>query len=148
MAWAREGLFHQRGTGRRHGGQAVAEFIVVAPLLLLLLMTTVGFGHLAYSNMVVVQAANRAARLGAVLYGDSSVSRAQAHRQTRDAALAILSAGLRGTDRDVLVRISGYDIHVTVRYRTNVFVPFLKPWLGDQIRLEHESIYRIERDTA
>lgn len=133
---------------RSESGQAVAEFVVVAPLLLLILMATIGFGHMLYARMIVVQSANRAARLGAVLYGDSSVSRDEAHRRTRDAALSLLSTGLHGTNREVSIAISGTDIHVTVRYRADVFVPLLRPWLGDQLDVEHESIYRIERDTA
>lgn len=133
---------------RRQEGQAVAEFIVVVPLLLLILMATVGFGHMIFARMIVVQAANRAARLGAVLYGDSSTSRDEAYRRTRDAALSMLSAGLRGSDRDVVIQPGSTDLHVTVRYRTDVFVPFLRPWLGDRLELEHESIYRIERDTT
>lgn len=133
---------------RSEGGQAVAEFVVIVPLLLLILMATIGFGHLLYARMIVVQSANRAARLGAVLYGDSAVSRDEAHRRTRDAALSLLSTGLRGTNRAVSVSTAGTDIHVTVRYRADVFVPLLRLWLGDQLEVEHESIYRIERDTA
>lgn len=133
---------------RSEAGQAVAEFLVVVPLLLLILMATVGFGHLIFARMIVVQAANRAARLGAVLYGDSQTPRDEAYRRTRDAALSMLSAGLRGTDRDVVIQPGATDLHVIVRYRTDVFVPFLRPWLGDRLEVEHESIYRIERDTT
>ncbi|HEY3366950.1 MAG TPA: TadE family protein [Symbiobacteriaceae bacterium] len=133
---------------RGHSGQAVAELVIVAPILLLILMATIGFGHWIYTQMIVVESANRAARLAAVLYGDSTVPQDDAYRRTRDSALALLGAGLRGNDRDVVIQIIDPDIHVTVRYRTNVFVPFLRPWLGDQLNVEHESIYRIERDTA
>ncbi|HYF79913.1 MAG TPA: TadE/TadG family type IV pilus assembly protein [Symbiobacteriaceae bacterium] len=133
---------------RRQEGQAVAEFLVVVPLLLLILMATIGFGHMIFSRMIVVQAANRAARLGAVLYGDSATPRDEAYRRTRDAALSMLSSGLRGTDREVRIHTTGTDVHVTVIYRTDVFVPLLRPWLGDQLQVEHESIYRIERDTT
>lgn len=133
---------------RRQDGQAVAEFLVVVPVLLLILMGTIGFGHMIFARMIVVQAANRAARLGAVLYGDSATPRDEAYRRTRDAALSMLTAGLRGTDREVVISTSGSDLHVTVRYRSNVFVPFLQPWLGDTMEQEHESIYRIESDTT
>lgn len=133
---------------RAQGGQALAEFVIVVPLLLLILMATVGFGHAIFAKMIVVQSANRAARLGAVLYGDSSISRDEASRKTREAALAVLNAGLRGDDRTVTIRVSGEDIFVTVRHRNNVFVPFLRPWLGDRFETEHESVYRIERDTT
>lgn len=135
----------RRGSDR---GQAVAEFVIVAPLLLLILMATIGFGHAIFTRMVVVQAANRAARVGAVLYGDSTVSRSEAHTRTREAALALLSSSLAGTDRTVIIRPVGNDLHVTVRYRTRSFVPFLRPWLGDYLEAEHEAIYRIERDTV
>jgi len=134
------------GALRARDGQAVAEFIIVVPLLLLMLMATIGFGHYIFTRMIVVQAANRAARLGAVLYGDSAIPNDEAYRRTREAALAMLTAGVKGSDRDVVVQIAGDDILVTVRYRTNVFVPFLRPWLGDRLAVEHESIYRIERD--
>lgn len=135
-------------SAREQRGQALAEFVVVVPLLLLILMATVGFGHAIFAKMIVVQAANRAARLGAVLYGDSAVSRDEAHRKTREAALAVLSAGLRGEDRTVSIRLSGDDIAVTVRHRNNLFVPFLRRWLGDRVESEHESVYRIERDST
>jgi len=126
----------------------VAEMMIVAPILLPILMATVGFGHWIFSRMMVVGAANRAARLGAVLYGDSSVPRDEAYRATRDAALAFLGSGLRGNDRDVVVQVAGSDIRVTVRYRSGVFVPFLRPWLGDRMEVEHESVYRVESDTT
>lgn len=135
-------------SARAQRGQAVAEFVIVVPLLLLMLMATVGFGHAIFAKMIVVQAANRAARLGAVLYGDSTISRDEAYRKTREAALAVLSSGLRGDDRTVAIRVSGDDIIVTVRHRNHVFVPFLRPWLGDRVETEHESVYRIERDTT
>lgn len=137
--------------GRRRGGQdgqAVAEFLLVAPLLLLFLMATIGFGHAIFAKVIVVQAANRAARLGGVLYGDSGVPRSEAHRRTRESALALLSSSLRGEDRSVVIRESGDDLRVTVRYRTKVFVPFLRPWLGDFMEAEHESVYPIERDSS
>jgi hypothetical protein len=140
-----------RDWGRRRAsprGQAVAEFVIVAPLLLLILVATVGFGHAIFTKMVVMQAANRAARVGAVLYGDSAVAQSEAHTRTRDAALVLLSASLRGTDRTVVIRPAGDDLHVTVRYRTRSFVPFLRPWLGDYLEAEHEAIYRIERDSV
>lgn len=125
----------------------MAEFVVVVPLLLLILVATIGFGHTLFAKMVVVQAANRAARVGAVLYGDSATSRSEAYRRTHDAAVSMLGAGLRGNDRDIIIRTVGADIHVTVRYRSSVFVPFLRPWLGDRMEIAHQSIYRIERDT-
>ena len=135
---------------RRSGqqGQSIAEFVIVVPVLLLIFMAIVGFGHTIFANMITVQAANRAARLGAVLYGDSSVSPSEAHYRTREAALAVLNAALRGTDKTVQIRIAGDDLHVTARYRSAVFVPFLRPWLGDVMDVQHESVYRIERDTA
>lgn len=127
-------------------GQAVGEFLVVVPLLLLILMATVGFGHMIFTKMIVVQAANRAARLGATLYGDSSTSSSTARQKTRQAALSVLSSGLTGTDRDVAVRRSGDDVQVTVRYRGKVFVPLMRPWLGSHQTVEHVSTYRVERD--
>ncbi|MFZ5827156.1 MAG: TadE/TadG family type IV pilus assembly protein [Bacillota bacterium] len=132
---------------RSTGGQALAEFLVVVPLLLLLLMATVGFGHLIFTKMVVVQAANRAARLGSVLFGDSTVSTSEARKQTREAALSTLSTALNGDDREVTVTEVGDDLKVTVRYRSTVFVPLLRPWLGSEFSVEHESVYRVERDT-
>lgn len=128
-------------------GQALAEFLIVAPLLLLILMATVGFGHMIFTKMVVLQAANRAARLGAVLYGDSQVSSGAAYQQTRQAALTVLSH-LGGSNRAVSVSQSGDDVRVTVRYRSSVFVPLLRPWLGDTYEVEHRAVYRVERDTA
>lgn len=129
-----------------HEGQAVAEFLVVVPVLLLLFVALVGFGYYIHANMIVFQAANRAARTGAVLYGDSAVSRGDAYQRTRAAAMGLLST-LRGNERSVTIREVGDDLHVTVRYRTNVFVPLMRPWLGDDMEVEWESVYRIERDT-
>ena len=137
-----------RGSKREsQRGQAVAEFIIVAPLLLLFLMATIGFGHAIFSKMVVVQAANRAARLGAVLYGDSTVARSEAHRRTRESAVAVLNSSLRGNDHAVVIREVGNDLYVTVQYRTRVFIPFLRPWLGESMEAEHQAVYPIERDS-
>lgn len=141
IGWLRGRLSGQRG-------QALAEFLIVVPLLLLILMGAIGFGHAIFTKMIVVQAANRAARLGATLYGDSSVSSSSARKQTRDAGFGVLSASLSGTNRDVLVSVSGDDVTVTVRYESTTFVPLLKPWLGSRMMMEHKATYRIERDTA
>lgn len=129
-------------------GQALAEFMIVVPLLLLMLVAIVGFGHVIFTKMVVLQAANRAARLGAVLYGDSSTPSSTAYQQTRQAALSVLSAGLSGSDRQVIISQSGDDLRVTVRYRSQVFLPLVRPWLGDSHLVEHQSVYRVERDKA
>lgn len=138
---------HTRGRQGRQEGQAVAEFVLVVPVLLLLFVALVAFGHYIHINMIVFQAANRAARTGAVLYGDSLVSRADAYRRTRAAALGLLN-NLQSTDRSVTIREVGDDLHVIVRYRTKLFVPFMRPWFGNDMEVEWESIYRIERDTA
>lgn len=125
-------------------GQALAEFIFVVPILLLIMMVIIGFGHTLFTKMIVVQAANRAARVGSVLYGNSNVSRGEAHQKTRAAALSVLNTSLPGNDRTVLVRESGPDLYVTVQYRTRTFVPLLRPWLGDTFQAEHVAVYRIE----
>lgn len=128
-------------------GQSVTEFLLVAPLLLVILMATVGFGHLLYARMIVLQAAGSSARLGAVVYGDSSLSKAEARQRTYKAAENILQAGLPGSDYDILIAPGSQDIRVTVTYPYRVFVPLLGALLGKEVPLRHSVIYRIEYDT-
>lgn len=137
-------LSWQRRVGFSERGQALVEFILIVPILLLILMAIIGFGHTLFAKMIVAQAANRAARVGSVLYGSSKVSRGEAHQKTREAALSVLNTSLPGKDRTVMVRESGPDLYVIVQYRTRTFVPLLRPWLGDTFQAEHVAVYRIE----
>jgi Flp pilus assembly protein TadG len=127
-------------------GQATLEAAIVLPLLLVMIIGMVGVAQVLHASTMTVLAANRGARLGAVLYGDSALTPADRERQLTDAVQASLGAGLKGTDYTIEITTDETDIHVMVTYNQKLTLPWVK-WLlgGDTWKVQHESIYRLER---
>lgn len=74
-----------RRAGRGQLGQALVEFALVLPVLLLILMAIVDFGRLFYSVLAVRHAAREGARYGVVHAADDEGIR----QRVRDAAVGL-----------------------------------------------------------
>lgn len=115
---------------RRRGerGQAVVEFAVVLPLLVLLLLGIMEFGRVIHSLLTIQNAAREGARLG--ITPDATDAEIEARvRQAADtlegsADPARLTVQVAPPPAE---RTAGQDLTVTVRYKFG----FILPWLAE-----------------
>lgn len=133
-------------------GSALVEFALVAPLLILLLLSIMVMGLVINAKIVVAGAAREAGRSWAI---------EQSERQARERAAEAISGGglpvesrghsLFEPTRDVSFERRGDYIAVTVSYRQPTFVPLLDSLLdretpGDgTITLQSQALFRVER---
>ncbi len=118
------------------GGQAVVEFALLLPVLLILLFGTIEFGRVFLSYLVVVDAAHDAARV-ASLGGTTSAATAAADS-------AVQMAGLNGANLTVDVSgtqsggewVSGTSISVSASYPVPIIVPLFWPVLGQTFTVQ------------
>ena len=106
-------------------GQAVAEMAFVLPVLLLVVMAVITLGMMIYVKTLVVISASQAAKVGAYLYYDDSLTDEEIEDAVRATANTLLSNGINGTDRSVTIESDGTDITVTVEYKYTMILPLL-----------------------
>lgn len=119
----------------RNRGQAVVEFALTIPLLVLLLLAIVQLGLVVRDQILVVHAAREAARAGAV----SADSGAARHA-------AVGSSGLNS--KRMRVEMSqrgpvGSTLTVTIHYSSPTEVPLIGALLPD-VRLRAGTSMRVE----
>ncbi len=119
-------------------GQAVVEFAIVLPILLLLVMGIIQFGFILNGQITVTSAAREGARLAAVSDDDGLVK-----DRVEAAAVALL---LRVDKNDIGIDRTHPDgmVRVTVEGAVEVVVPFLDMITGSAFPLSAETIMRIE----
>lgn len=126
-------------------GQATAETTLALPVLLWVLLATVGLGHMLYAQMVVTLAADYGGREAAIAYGTVSLTAAEREQRARQAAENVLTRNLRRAGWDIAVTSDGTDVTVDVTYPYAVFVPGLAQFFpGGRANLRHTAIFRIE----
>lgn len=125
---AQGGVRGERRRGER--GQAVVEFAVVLPLLVLLLLGIMEFGRVIHSLLTIQNAAREGARLG--ITPDTTDAEIEARvRQLADS--------LEGSADPARLRVevapapaertAGQNLTVTVRYDFS----FILPWLAEMV---------------
>jgi len=130
-------------TGRKLGnqrGQALVEFTIILPLLLLIVMGIIQFGMIFNSYLSLQNASREGARAGIV--GSSST-------EIRDTIIAV-SPNLDASNLTVTVtpsdayRQSGDTLTVKLTYTYNLTIPIIKNILGGSITLNTQTSMRIE----
>jgi Flp pilus assembly protein TadG len=145
----RAGLSH--GTGARHTGQALIEFAVILPVLLLLLLGMIDLGRAFVFGVAVQDGARQAARLGTKAQLDTSVTNAVIRQRLIDAArpamLGCSSASATCTDsygvtwtftlspdvdtlRAANTNMSGSPLTVTARGSVSLLTGFATGWMN------------------
>jgi len=121
-------------------GQAMVEFALILPVLLLLVMGIAEFGMMFNSYLSVQNATREGARIGIVGASDEEM----------EERILTTSPSLR-KDRMVITiepesnsRISGDTLRVQVNYDYRMAVPFISTLFGGNINLSGESSMRIE----
>ncbi|WP_035710861.1 TadE/TadG family type IV pilus assembly protein [Salibacterium aidingense] len=122
-------------------GQALSEFAVVMPVLIMFIVGGLLLGTVAYNQMIVVAAANQGARTGAAVIAEEGSSTFDAADRARQTAENTLSFAAGGNCGNVNPARSGDDFVVEVHCDYNVPLSFLSN--GGSFQLTHESEYRI-----
>ncbi|MDF2614267.1 MAG: TadE-like protein [Clostridia bacterium] len=121
-------------------GQALVEFAVILPLLLLLIMGIIQFGLVMNAYLTTQNAAREGARAGIVGDSDTEVKN-------------IVSAVSPNLSADKLIvnitpaegnRISGETLTVQVSYNYPITIPIIDSLLGSSILLNAKTTMRIE----
>jgi len=133
-------------------GSAMAEFALVAPLLVLILVGIPVLGLVINAKLVVAGAAREAGRAWAITR-DDQVARSKAVDALSGGGLKFqTSAGdLFNASQDVSLQRKGDYVHVTVTYRQPLLIPLvaqlIDPASGTSgtIRLQSQAVFRVER---
>ena len=132
---------------RRSRGQALAEFALVAPLVLLLLLITLEFGR-AFVGWLAVNNAARAGASYASTHPDAWAFNIATEKVAYDAAIADSLSGncIREPQSDPTfgpTREPGTLVRVDVICNYRIGAPFLTAVLGNQVRLVGSSSFPI-----
>ena len=158
-----------RAARRAEGGQALVEFALVLPILLLVVTGIIQFGVLLGGQIALVNGVREAARYGSVLETTSSGSVPADAAAVKARLQTVLSAGLPGYSPARLLSssvcyvsyrnpISGggspsWSVRLTVSatYKHALFVPLITPILDpmdgiidDGVRLNASEEFRVE----
>lgn len=115
---------HHDGPSRADHGQAVVEFALCLPVVMLLLLGVVQVAVVVRDDLLVQHAAREGARAASVSAAPGGAARVAAAR-------VLDGAGLRGLAVDAST--SGALVRVTVRASTPTEVPLIGALLGDVV---------------
>jgi len=129
-----------RRLAARADGQALVEFALVLPILVLILMGIIEFGRIFFAYLVITEMAREGARYAAVGYIEEDVV---LHLQDM--------AGILDSDRlsiDVIPdddqRVRGQGLTVKVDYSVDLVAPVISALMPDPLPLEASCTMRLE----
>jgi hypothetical protein len=130
-------------------GNALVEFAIVIPILILLLLGTTIIG-LAINAKIVVSGAAREAGRTYSIGRNPDASRDRALDAIIGGGLPLRKGGLTlfDPDRDVRLTTRGDYVYVTVTYRQPLYVQKMVEVAGTTVSyltLRSESVFRVER---
>lgn len=121
-------------------GQSLAEFALILPLLLLLIVGIVDFGRVLYTYSGLHFTAQETVRVGGFGYNDAEIiDFAANHFATGDGADLGVSVS-----PDEGARKSGEYITITLSYSVDPITPFASQVFNGPIQLSADSTIRIE----
>ncbi|HAN10748.1 MAG TPA: pilus assembly protein TadG [Clostridiales bacterium] len=121
-------------------GQSVAEFALVLPIFLLILMGIIEFGLLMSNYVIVVNAAREGGRIAAL--GGTDVEILQ---KVRDVTPSLESSALKVTTTpDEYNRRSGEEVSVLVEYTAEQVVPVFQNIIPNIYNVKSQIIMRVE----
>lgn len=128
---------------KREDGQALTEFALVAPILIMLAIGILLLGYFVYCHIIVVSSANQGARAGSALSVDPDVSDQEMYFKAKQTAESMLSNGLNIDKGNVSIS-SGASFEVTVDY--DFSFPITLPGLPGSHTISHTSTYMVWGD--
>lgn len=125
---------------RNQKGQALVEFAVVLPVLLLLVMGIAQFGMLLSSYLTLENAAREAARAGIIGSTDTEIEEVitTSSPNLEKEKLTIDITPSEGS------RTSGESLTVNLTYKYDLTVPVISSLFGNVVELNAETSMRIE----
>lgn len=135
---------------KKENGQAMVEFALLLPILILLIGGIIDFGWIFGNKLLINNACREAARYTAIHYNDSSTDDDQA--VAYNIVIAALPSGvfhhLDEDDGEVFVDVamapSGENISISLESDINVLTPFLSTILGETYNIDANCVMRIE----
>lgn len=125
---------------RNNKGQALVEFAIILPILLIILMGIIEFGMMMNSYLTIQNAAREGARLGIVGGTDIEIN----------TLITKISPSLNTSDLNVSIspdevsRNPGDTLDVNITYKYHMTVPIISAILGNEIDLHAVTSMRIE----
>ncbi|MDD4602005.1 hypothetical protein SDC9_14767 [bioreactor metagenome] len=122
-----------------HRGQAMVEFALVVPVLLLLVLGIMEFSLVIHQYMVVSGAAREGARSAALGETDPVVEGVVAN-----AATGLDSNKIIVTVAPTPTRTQGEAVSVTVTYPITTYTPLIGAFFADDSRIKGSAVMRVE----
>ena len=120
-------------------GQALVEFALVLPLLILILCGIVDFGWIYYNQITLNNAAREGARYAVIHYDPSTEWKDEAEFRMLDSMVGVDSATAIVSDPE------GQQITATVKSDTRLLTAFISTLFGSStIELQAECTMRLE----
>lgn len=124
---------------RNNRGQALVEFALVMPVLLLLALGIMEFGVVIHENMVVAEASREGARSAALGGSDTVVETA-----AKNAATGLDGTKVLVTISPSLERTTGDPVTVQVEYPVQAFTPLFGAFFPSGSRVKGVTVMRVE----
>lgn len=130
----------RQSIAKKECGQALVEFALILPVLLLLLFGIVEFGRVYNAGLTVNQAARVGARTAGLGAGDMEITAAvqQAAPVLDPAKLAV------SVEPEASLRSRGQEVTVKVSYPVTVVVPFISAITGETVEVSGVCVMRME----
>jgi len=125
---------------RDEEGQSMVEFALVFPMLLLLLLGIIEFGHIFYSYLMIENASRDGARYGSVWATDTDI-KSVVQEKTYSLEQANLSVTVSPTYD---YRKRGEKVEVDVNYKIPLWTPIWKEILPDPFPISTKTVMRVE----
>lgn len=124
---------------KNNRGQAMVEFALIVPVLLLLVFGIMEFSMVMHQYMVVTEAAREGARAAAVGGDDALIATAATNAAT----------GLESNKIQVVVvptpeRVRGEPVTVTVSYPVTLVTPLISAFFPADYRVKGITVMRVE----
>lgn len=127
---------------RSQRGQAVAEFALVVPLLVLILFGVMEFGRIFHTYILITNAAREGARLGALGKPDDEI-------RARIYEVAMVpesdpSFQITKLEPEESMRAPGIPFKVEVTYYLTPVTPLFSSFLPNPVELKVSTVMRVE----
>lgn len=124
-------------------GQAMVEFALVLPILLLLIGGIIDFGLIFNQKVLANNASREAARYVAVHYSTELKTPSAANTKAGEKAKSYLPSYIVGIPPTVTATIAGEEVKVTVKWETGAIMPFYSKVL-DEVEIISSAVFKIE----
>lgn len=139
------GAFYKYGGGnmfsKKEDGQAMVEFALVLPILILIITGIIDFGWIFGNQLLANNACREAARYNAIHFNLDEMTIAQAIVKAED-----IIENRAPTLNSKSVNVTKSTENITVQLESEIFVltPFLSAIIGETFTVEATSIMKLE----